>query len=191
LYKAPKTLSFRSKIITNPKKPNSLERNVIYDTSKVVSKIQLDLPIWFKSSGFGQSDTMDFTFFEKKDDQSVSAKSMLLRIHAENTMPISFNLQGYFINENKVILDSLKGTSTEIIPSPDLDANGIIKATGKNFKDIQFDQDQISKLETTKKIVLKVTLKVGKNSNDYGKFLTSSSLKLSISCQGQAKITTN
>jgi hypothetical protein len=191
-FKAPESLTFHTKIVTNPNGLTAATRtNYLRDTSKVISKIQFEIPIWFKSSSFGQTDTMAFDMVDK----SKSAKSLTIRIVSENGMPVDLTLQGYFVDENFHKLDSLfKGSdyNQALVASAIVDATtDKVKTPVTKSRDIVFTEAQIMNLEKTKNILLKVSLKTGGKTGQYVKFLTSYKLKLSLSCQFQAKVTLN
>ena len=186
LFNAPEKFSFRATIKTNPSGVAS--KNVVYDTSKVVAKVRFELPLWFRSKGFGQTDTMDFSLFENNN----SVKKMMFLISAENGMPIDFNLQVYFVDANYKKLDSMFHTNSEIVKSAKLrDNDDVVSEPTSNLSTITFDSNQITNLQKTKKLLIKVNLKTGYYPTRYVKFLTSYKLKLSFSCQFQAKVVYN
>jgi hypothetical protein len=194
---APQSITYHVIATSNPNGP-TVDYNILMDTSSIESKLRFELPIWFRSPGFGTTDTMDFDMFSNDNkDQTTEIESMLFRIVSDNGMPFDMNLQVYFADEKYKKLDSLfnqPGQSSLVVQAGKVDKNTGKVTENSNYKvDMVFTDDQLVKLEKTKKLIYKVTLSTAEyltNSNPpYVKFLKGNNLKLTFAAQLQPKIT--
>lgn len=164
---APKNIVVKLKSKANP---HGKAFNILSDTSSIRTRGVLRLPISFRSSGFSQTDTMDFDLSNlatgdsdstNKSNTKVSLKSMLFRIVSSNTMPIDMQLQAYFVDENYQVLDSLyKGQPNEnyIIKAGTIDVNtGRVNVPRLWKKDAIFNEQQLKNMEKTKHVIFRLT----------------------------------
>jgi len=198
---APKSIILKLKSKANPhgKTPN----NILSDTSSIRTRGVLRLPISFRSSGFSQTDTMDFDLSNlatggsdstNKSNAKVSLKYMLFRIVSSNTMPIDMQLQAYFVDENYQILDSLyKGLPNEnyIIKAGTVDVNtGRVNVPRLWKKDVTFNEQQLKNIENTKHVIFRLTASTADYTANkpFVTFFTDSKLTLTFAAQIQPSI---
>ncbi len=198
---APKYLIVKLKSKANPYVKT--KSNILCDTSRIQSKIQLKLSMNLRSSGFGQTDTMEFDMSklagkeENNDSESnvnIKMKTMLFRIVTSNQLPIDMQLQVYFCDENFQKLDSLyRGQPEEnfIIKSGTIDPNtGRVNVPKLWKKDLILDENQLKKLENTKYIIYKTTIITTDYVNDkpFVTFFSDAKLTISFIAQIQPSI---
>ena len=193
---APKSIIYQVSAVTNPDAVLD-KHNIVMDTSAIYPKFYFKLPIWFRSSGFGYTDTLDFDLAEmQKDNQKVEIESLLIRLVSLNNMPIDMNLQAYFLDSTNVVLDSMfnaAGQSMQVLKAGTVDlATSLVTAPTKTVKDISFSPSQLQKMKNMKKMIYKVSVATAlyeTQPNLYVKFQKQNSLKISFACQVQPKIT--
>lgn len=193
---APKSIIYHVSAVANPDAVID-KHNIAMDTSAIFPKFYFKLPIWFRSGGFGYTDTLDFDLAGmQKDNQDVELKSLLIRLVSINNMPIDMNLQAYFLDEHNNILDSMfntAGQSRQVLKAGTVDpATSLVTAPTKTVKDISFTPSQLSKMKNMKKLIYKVSVATAlydTQPNLYVKFQKQNSLKISFACQVQPKIT--
>lgn len=198
---APKKIVLQLKSKANPHGRGVY--NVISDTSMLRTRGVLRLPIRLRSSGFGQTDTMDFDLTglatggsdsSNNSNTKVSLKSMLFRIVSSNTLPIDMQLQAYFVDDNFQIIDSLyKGQPDEnyIIKAGTIDPNtGRINTPRYWKKDVIFNEQQLKNIEKTKHIIFKLTYITADyaNTRPFVTFFTDSKLSITFAAQIQPSI---
>ena len=184
--KNPDNMTYHVSLTSNPLGDTTIV-NTLYDTSTVRSNLRIKLPIWFKSSGFGDTTSMAFSL----PDTSVTngIQSMLFRTVAENSLPVDMRLQVYFQDSLKNTLDSLYHDNSNLVASGNVGSSDIVITPTTNVKNILFDTQRIKSIEKTKRLFIKVQLKTGvfPASSGYVKFLVSNYLKISFACQLQYK----
>jgi hypothetical protein len=186
----PEYLSFHFDAYSNPDHIISHE-NIIVDTSTIRIKVHFYLPIWFRSGGFGTTDTMDFDLQDIAGDALDSIQEMLLRIVAENGLPVDMKLQVYFTDSSFRILDSLYHTSnTKILLGGVLGTNDRVISPTRKVIDASFNEHQLRNIKNTKKLLIKIFLNTAEwNSTNgrYVKFYSDYKFKLSFAVKFKAK----
>lgn len=191
---APKYIVLQLKSKANPH--GKTVTNILSDTSNLRTRGVLRLPMSFRSSGFSQTDTMDFDLTglatggsdSSSSNTSVSLKSMLFRIVSSNTMPIDMQLQAYFVDENYQVLDSLYKDQPNdfIIKSGTIDANtGRINTPKLWKKDVIFNEQQLKSIENTKHVIFRLTSITTDyaNTKPFVTFFSDSKLSLTFAVQ--------
>jgi hypothetical protein len=196
LKSAPSKLYYQLSGTTNPdgdpKTISGASPNIMLDTSVLKARIEFTLPMYFRSSGFGSSDTLDFEM--DADTGDVSLKSMVFRIETENGLPIDMKLQAYFVDSNYVKLDSLFLSNEQLIVSAGTtDAQGKVQTATKKVNYINFNNRQLRTVLNSKKIILKSSISTEKYNPDlkYVKFFAGYKLKIKLACQLQPEIIIN
>jgi len=202
--KSPKEIIYRIISRANPHGQGT-QYNIISDTSVVRGKLVFTLPVWFRSSGFGYTDTMDFNLSNMGSDNnndnnndesnySVKLKNLLFRTVTSNELPINMRLQVYFADENYTILDSLytKESNSYIIKSGKVDeVTGKVTAPYIWKNDAILSENQIKRIENAKFIIYKVTYNTYDydNTKPYVKVFTDNKLKIIFAVKIQPEVT--
>lgn len=94
---------------TNPD-GNTDIRGFVTDSSFYEVRVDVDLPLYGSAINFGVRDTFDLNLgdFDKVDYAE-------FKLVTENEMPVAIGIQGYFLDANGTILDSLYSESTRVI----------------------------------------------------------------------------
>lgn len=197
---APKQIVLQVKSKANPHAKTAY--NIMSDTSSIRTRGVLRLQMTFRSSGFSQTDTMDFDLTglatggsnSEESNTKVTLKSMLFRIVSSNALPIDMRLQAYFVDENYQILDSLyKGQPEEhyIIKAGTIDANtGRINIPRIWKKDELFNEKQLKNMEKTKHIIFRLTSITADYADNkpFVTFFADSKLSITFAAQVQPSI---
>ncbi|PSR14296.1 MAG: hypothetical protein DA408_15205 [Bacteroidetes bacterium] len=103
---------------TNPAGNTNL-RGFITDSSYYVVRVDVDLPLYGSAINFGVRDTFSLAFnsLDKVDYAE-------FKLVTENAMPIAIGVQGYFLDPNGTVLDSLFNTAQRIVSGAPVDAVG-------------------------------------------------------------------
>jgi hypothetical protein len=189
LQNAPRNVSYTFIATTNPQKDTTLY-NVVSDTSNLNARMGFTLPIYFRSSGFGTTDTLTFDLSKMSTDSSFSIESLMIRMDVQNKLPVDIALQGYFTDSTYAVLTSMFKTSDTIVKAGTIDSNGRISTIGTKITNITFNRAQLDSLKRTKKILLQThVVTAGYNPNKtYVWFYSDYWLKVKLSCQIQPLI---
>lgn len=127
--------------------------NFVLDTSKIKTSLEVALPLHFKASSLGKTDTMDFDIKEYLGENNSIGK-LMLRFHTENEFPVDVKLKIYFADENFHIIDSLSSASGKLLVAGTIQSNQRTLASKANI-DFIFDGEKAVYFSNTKKAIIK------------------------------------
>ncbi len=157
----PKLITYAVNIGT---KPGTTQQCFVLDTSKFRVNAEVSLPLYGSANIFTLRDTIEFSLSEdsgtgssgggsNEEGVSLDLVSLTLKSIVSNQFPMDIAIQGYFLNENNIIVDSLL-EGTKIIPSAQVDANGRSTLLGKLIIESSYTAERVKKFENIRKIVL-------------------------------------
>jgi hypothetical protein len=197
LLKSPKNFQFHLNAIANPNGSMVNGKHVFnatLDTSTVNTSVKLYIPVWFRSGGFGTTDTMNFDLSNLLPSSSDSIQNMLLRLSSKNGMPVDLNLQVYFTDSLYNVIDSLfkdKTQSHQIVKAGQVNNSGQVTSSTSLVKDIVFNQSQLQSLLKTKKLLIKISLNTASYdpvNGPFVQFYSTDQLSIHFDCEFQPKI---
>lgn len=141
-------LDYKVDAISNPDSLTNL-RGFITDSSYYKIKVEVDLPLHGRASGFGVVDSFDLDF-SKYDE----LKEVEFKLVADNEMPLAIGVQGYFVDEDGVVLDSLFDNVGYPIEGAPVNANGIVIRKETTTTYVTFDADRFDGVRSAKKLNL-------------------------------------
>lgn len=144
----PIAVDYEVNALTNPDKLTEI-RGFITDSSYYNVRIDVDLPLYGQASRFIARDTfeLDFSTFE-----SVSAAEF--KLVTDNGLPLSVDIQGYFMNGRGIIMDSLLQSQERVIAAAPVDPQGIVTGPSQETKYIDIAEDRFEFLRSAKKLLL-------------------------------------
>ncbi|MEA3447042.1 MAG: hypothetical protein U9Q98_01140 [Bacteroidota bacterium] len=145
---------------------DSGHHNFVWDDSKFIADIEIELPLWGYMDRFHGRDTADFDLEEEFEDPGV-IEYLMLRLTIDNGLPAGAYTQAYFLDENYVVLDSvLKETGTQLIASAEVDGDGRVISKTRKVNDIVVTGEMLDKLMATKYLVYRADASTTNASND-------------------------
>jgi hypothetical protein len=144
----PIAVDYEVNALTNPDQLTDI-RGFIADDSYYNVRIDVDLPLYGQARDFLARDTfaLDFSTFQK-----VTAAEF--KLVTENGLPLSVDIQGYFMDENGQVLDSLLQQQERVIAAAPVDQNGNVTQSMEETKFIDIDADRFEQLRSAKKLLL-------------------------------------
>ncbi len=114
---SPNKVGSQIQIIANP--DDSDLNYFLTDTSNVKTTITMNVPLWFKSSNYTRTDTIDFDYNEDIDDDedepiSEKIEQLTVNFKVENGLPFDIRLQVYLANKDYTIVDQLFSSDEEL-----------------------------------------------------------------------------
>lgn len=108
--------------------------------------------VTYSSNAFDivNSDTVDVDL----SDIGESIISMEYKFVIENGVPVTGNIQLYFLNESQEILDSLLSTEQQIILPANVDANGNVSSASYQEIIVPFDNEEVQQIIDTKQLLI-------------------------------------
>jgi len=144
----PVAVDYEVNALTNPDGLTNI-RGFMTDSSYYNVRLDVDLPLHGQAANFIARDTfaLDFSTYGK-----VSAAEF--KLVTDNGLPLSVDVQGYFMDENGAILDSLLQQQERIIAAAPVDQDGIVTAPVEETKVIDIPSDRFTILRSSKKLLL-------------------------------------
>jgi hypothetical protein len=110
----------------------------------------MELPMWGYIYNWHARDTTEVDLSDLQGDYN-PIERVLVRIDIQNGFPIEAYGQVYFTDENYVILDSLFYTNEErLLAAAQVDANGRVLDFSRKVTEIEYVDERLKKLETSK-----------------------------------------
>lgn len=144
----PIAVDYEVNALTNPDKLTEI-RGFITDSSYYNVRIDVDLPLYGQASKFIARDTfeLDFSTFGK-----VSAAEF--KMVTDNGLPLSVDIQGYFMSPEGIILDSLLEGRERVIAAAPVDSEGVVTGPVEEIKYTDIGEDRFTALRTATKLLL-------------------------------------
>ncbi len=142
-------LDYKVDAISNPDSLTNL-RGFITDSSFYKIKVEVDLPLHGRASGFGVVDSFDLDFSGYDDLKEVEFKMV-----ADNQMPLAIDGQAFFMDENGTVLDSLYDDVTRLVEAAPVDSEGVVREPITRINFSTFDAERFDKIRKAKKLALR------------------------------------
>jgi hypothetical protein len=149
IQQRPAWFKFIAHAHTNPG-PVATHENFVWDDSRFIADVEVELPLWGYIDRFHGMDTMDFNLEEEFEDPGV-IKRLMLRINIENGLPAEAEAQAYFLDENHMIIDSvIKDPDGRILASAEVDSDGKVISKTLKTTDITVTGEMLENIMSTK-----------------------------------------
>jgi len=121
----------------------------ILDTSKVDLSMEFLLPLDFRSSGYGLTDTMEFALGEDGVDTSL-VRSAYIRLATINELPLELEIQALFLDESYGVVDSLFKEDKPLLEASEVKADGTLLDASEAVSEVDFPLEKLVKLDRVK-----------------------------------------
>jgi hypothetical protein len=133
--------------------PNNTTAGFLTDKSQIITRLDFDLPLNVSAKDFVVYDTIDVDFSRTKN--IIEGEFKVITI---NGLPVDLNVQGYFVDGNGQVLDSLIQKNTLLLNSASLNANGTIASESTAYNYVYVTSKQFNNIRNTKRMIAKFTL---------------------------------
>lgn len=134
--------------VTNPDS-NTTIRGFITDDSYYDVTVEVDLPLYGTAVDFLAKDTFELSFGEYENVDRIEFKMV-----AENELPLDVRIQGYFLDADGVVLDSLFTERSTIIAAAEVDEAGNALGAKEQITFIDFPAERLDKVRDTERLSL-------------------------------------
>lgn len=148
LGSGPIAVDYEVNALTNPDQLTEI-RGFITDSSYYNVRLDVDLPLYGQASQFIARDTFELDFSTFKN---VSAAEF--KLVTDNGLPLSVDIQGYFMNEKGIVIDSLLQNQERVIAAAPVNPEGIVTTPSQEIKYIDIPEDRFEALQSAKKLLL-------------------------------------
>jgi hypothetical protein len=147
---SPNQLVYSISEIINPEGDTGKDNFLINDGNTSISgRLILHIPVWFRSDNYEINDTADFDIRDIIEDSSDSdyLEYINLNFKIENGFPFSIYSQGYIVDKNMTVLDSIFDDETHmILKSPPVNDNDEAVGVENTEFTVTLDHDEVKEL---------------------------------------------
>lgn len=149
----PEQIQYELKIAT---KNNPPTRHFLLASSRISVQVALELPFYGVSSDIVLEDTVGFSTDNPTEAKFIDWIS--IRLGIENQMPLSIGFQGYFLDSQNNVIDSLFEPFRYFANSAKIDAGGNVVQPYTEVYDVTFVQDKIQHILNAKNLRIRAVL---------------------------------
>lgn len=160
--------------ITNPDSNTDI-RGFITDSSFYRVQVEVDLPLFARAVNFVARDTFEIDFSSYEDVDRAEFKLV-----TENSMPVSVNLQGYFLDQNGSILDSLLATPQQVIESAPVNSEGLADGTIRKETFAPYTAERFKTIQAAQKLAIVAVFSTINDGNQSVKITSQQDVKIKV-----------
>ena len=142
----PLAIEYDVDAITHPDSNTSI-RGFLTDSSFYKVGVEVDLPLFGNAIDFLARDTFDLSLSEF--DEAYRAEFKLVTV---NELPLDVAIQGYFLDENGMVLDSLFEVSSRVVQGAAADSEGISTGTSEEVTFADFPEERFNRIRATERL---------------------------------------
>lgn len=158
--------------------------NFVEDKSQVKAYLEAEFPM----DGMVKYYSLQDTIYDISLPDEDYIQSVLLKIKTENSMPIDIHLQGYWLDVNGNILDTLIIPEKDIVSSGLVNQNGEVTQSSTEYVEVFYDRDHYNQIKGADRLMLEGTIVSTDQGNTPVKFFSHNKLNLQISILVNAKV---
>lgn len=158
----------------NPDMDTSI-RGFITDSSYYKVRVDVDLPLYGWAFDFLTQDTFELSF-----DQYDQVDEAEFKIVTENDMPLGVDIQGYFLDENGVVLDSLLDDRQRLVSAAGVNGEGVAVETATETTYVPFSMERFDKILPTKKLIVVASFSSTNAPDQFVKILANQDVRIRI-----------
>ncbi|MCP4521180.1 MAG: hypothetical protein GY827_05760 [Cytophagales bacterium] len=164
----------------------------LHADAKLKVLLTADIPLSGSLSNYEFEDTLDIDngFFGDAGSDTSLVESAELRLFMNNGWPITLGLQGYFMDENNDVVDSLfadtEGGYYNFIQSGAIDDNGFVVNPNTQTTIIKLDKERYNRVAQATKLRYRLNFNTGEAGEKSVKIL--STYKLGVDISGKVKL---
>lgn len=129
--------------------PNVDIAGFITDSSYFAYSIDAEFPFFGAARDFSVSDTIDIDLSSYEDAKSIELKSVIL-----NSIPLGTTVQGYFLDDENAVLDSLFNDPQQLIEPAQVDNDGSVVETSEAITFLDFKADRLDNIRGATRLIL-------------------------------------
>jgi hypothetical protein len=125
-------------------------------------RVEVELPLFGRASGFVAQDTFDINLGDLSEVDFAEFK-----LFTKNELPLEVELQGYFLDENNQVLDSLFQMQQLVVQGAPVNSEGISTSFATKSTLIPFSEERLARIKPARRLLVNTafsTLNGGANS---------------------------
>lgn len=133
--------------------------NFVTDSSKLSITGEAEIPMDGRILSYGLSDTItDMELPDTTEDGYQEINLVTFKIETENGFPLDARIQGYFLDSNDVLIDTLFYNNENFANSGIIDGSGKVVQSTKSFIETAVDKERYKKIMFAKTMVILGTM---------------------------------
>lgn len=158
------------------------------DSSLISLSMRVELLLEGSAKNFGAEQTIDLNFGNLTDLDTSQVESVEFKLVGENGLPISSNLQLYFLDEAGVAIDSLfSDGAQDVIQSAPVNAEGVATGETRTEHFIPMSATRFERVRQAKKAFLTTSFTTAQNGTVPVKLLATNNLTLKMGIKARTK----
>lgn len=170
----PVAIDYDVDAVTNPDSNVNI-RGFITDSSYYKVRVDVDLPLYGRSVNFLARDTFELDFGDFQ--QMYKAEFKLVTV---NSLPLDVSIQGYFLDKDGVLLDSLFQGSMRVIEGVPADSEGNASGVKEDVTFVDYPEERFDKVRTAEKLDIVASFSTINNGNVSVKILESQAVQVKL-----------
>ncbi len=145
LNSSPVDYKYNLKIVSNPK--GEVQENFITPETELDVTVNVFIPFWAKVDNLNRQDTFEFIFNDLilDEDNVKYIDTMIVAMKFSNGLPFAFYSQGYLVDKNYSIVDSLFPKQKKLWQMPKFDKDLRVSERAVSETEAIFDNEKIKK----------------------------------------------
>lgn len=192
IYNNPRYFYLQTNAMMNP--PFTAQYNYLTDTSRFAVNLEVELPLWGRSTQWILQDTIPFDFAELNKDSAVDLNNIeyvKFQFNVLNAMPTEAKVQIYFTDTLYNVIDSVfTPQNMMIVQSGVLNSQGKVITPTRKITQVVYTGSRISGLTNVKKALVRAYINTSNNGNTNVRFYSNNYIDVKAGVQVQAKINT-
>lgn len=192
IFNNPRYFYLQTTAMMNP--PSTSQYNYLTDTSRFAVNLEVELPLWGRSTQWILQDTIPFDFAELTKDSTIKPDNIeyvKFQFNILNAMPSEAKVQIYFTDTLYHIIDSVfTPQNMMIVQSGILNSQGKVISPTRKITQVMFTGSRISALTNVKKALVRAYINTTNNGNTIVRFYSTNYIDVKAGVQVQAKFNT-
>lgn len=184
---SPNHLNYTASAITNAQ-GRSGPYNFVTDSSTMDLGVEVVLPLWVKAEGFSLQDTVDFDFEKEVGTNTDMIDYFRLSLTTDNGIPVETKIQVYFLDINKVVIDSLFRDTDVFLDPAEVGADEKVTVPTHFVKQVEYNQTQLTAIKPTKFAVVKASVNTPAIGTKYFKFYSFYGIDFKLSAKADLRV---
>ncbi|MCB0548054.1 MAG: hypothetical protein KDD19_10750 [Phaeodactylibacter sp.] len=170
----PVAIDYDVDAVTNPDSNVNI-RGFITDSSYYKVRVDVDLPLYGRSINFLARDTFQLDFGDFQ--QMYKAEFKLVTV---NSLPLDVAIQGFFLDKDGIVLDSLFQDAVRVIEGVPVDSEGNASGVKEDITYIDYPEERFNKVRTAENLDIVASFSTINNGNVSVKILESQAVKVKL-----------
>lgn len=158
------------------------------DSSVISLSMRVELVLEGSAKNFGAEQTLDLDFGDLTDLDTSNIESVEFKLVSENGIPISSNLQMYFLDENGVAIDSLfESGARNVMEAAPVNSQGVATGIQRTEHFIEMSAARFERVRQAKQAFLKTFFTTAQGGTVPVKLLTTNSVTVKMGIKARTR----